>query len=139
MTVMSCEWRCLLHYLEKVVYMCSVYIPAILHRGSLARPSLAVIYQRGKMTTKDQKLLWMILVIFGTFVICYLPITILKAVKNESPSWNVFSLLLIYMTTCMNPLIYVVMSSEYRQAYKSLILCRKDWSLNSRTSNSNKT
>ncbi|XP_021950265.1 G-protein coupled receptor moody [Folsomia candida] len=111
---------------------------AIMRRGS-ARPSMAIIHQRGKMTAKDRKLLWMILVIFGSFVICYLPITCLKAIKNKSPGLNVFGLLLIYLTTCMNPCIYVVMSSEYRQAYKSLILCRKDWNLSSRTSNSNKT
>ncbi|ODN01812.1 G-protein coupled receptor moody [Orchesella cincta] len=109
-------------------------------RRSSARPSIAVIHQRGKMTNKDRKLLWMILVIFGAFVVCYLPITIFKAVvKHTNSTWNIFGYLLIYMTTCINPLVYVLMSSDYRQAYTNLFLCRKDWNLSSRTSNSNKT
>jgi Na+/melibiose symporter-like transporter len=93
------------------------------------------------MTAKDKKLLWMILVIFGTFVLCYLPITIVKSLakQEKNSAWNIFGYILIYLTTCMNPFIYVVMSSEYRQAYKSIILCTRDRNASSRSNNSNKT
>ncbi|XP_065205285.1 G-protein coupled receptor moody isoform X2 [Planococcus citri] len=82
--------------------------------------------QPGKMSSKDKKLLKMILVIFSSFVICYLPITITKTSKylSEFPILNIGGYLLIYLTTCINPIIYVVMSSEYRQAYKNLLTCR---------------
>lgn len=57
---------------------------------------------------------------------CYLPITVTKI--NSSVTnihlMNILGYLLIYLTTCINPIIYVVMSSEYRQAYWNLILCR---------------
>ncbi|CAL8143779.1 unnamed protein product [Orchesella dallaii] len=113
---------------------------ATILRRSSARPSIAVIHQKGKMTNKDRKLLWMILVIFGAFVVCYLPITAFKVVGNHiNATWNILGYLMIYMTTCINPLVYVLMSSDYRQAYTNLFLCRKDWNLSSRTSNSNKT
>lgn len=87
--------------------------------------SASAIYP-GKMTTKDRRLLKMILVIFISFLMCYLPITITKifsAVSNIH-SFHIMSYLLIYLTTCINPIIYVVMSSEYRQAYWNLLLCR---------------
>lgn len=85
-------------------------------------------YESGKMTTKDKKLLKMILVIFTSFLICYLPITITKTLKDKI-DWrglNIAGYILIYLTTCINPVIYVVMSSEYRSAYKNVLLCRNE-------------
>lgn len=88
-----------------------------------ASPGLAT---PGKMTAKDKKLLKMILVIFASFVICYLPITVSKTFKDtiDIHELNIAGYVLIYLTTCINPIIYVVMSSEYRQAYKNLLMCR---------------
>ncbi|XP_049943561.1 G-protein coupled receptor moody-like isoform X3 [Schistocerca serialis cubense] len=80
----------------------------------------------GKMTTKDKKLLKMILVIFASFVVCYLPITVSKTFHSVTNlhGLNIAGYILIYLSTCINPIIYVVMSSEYRQAYKNLLMCR---------------
>ncbi|XP_011306892.1 G-protein coupled receptor moody [Fopius arisanus] len=84
--------------------------------------------ESGKMTAKDKKLLKMILVIFSSFLICYLPITISKTFKDviDWRGLNIAGYILIYLTTCINPVIYVVMSSEYRSAYKNVLLCRSD-------------
>nr|XP_033331745.1 G-protein coupled receptor moody isoform X1 [Megalopta genalis] len=81
-----------------------------------------------RMCNKDKKLLKMILVIFSSFLVCYLPITITKTFKNAI-DWrglNIAGYILIYLTTCINPVVYVVMSSEYRSAYKNVLLCRND-------------
>lgn len=81
-----------------------------------------------RMSNKDKKLLKMILVIFSSFLVCYLPITVTKTFKNAI-DWrglNIAGYILIYLTTCINPVVYVVMSSEYRSAYKNLLLCRND-------------
>lgn len=87
--------------------------------------SASAIYP-GKMSNKDRRLLKMILVIFISFLMCYLPITITKINSSVTSIQfvNIASYLLIYLTTCINPIIYVVMSSEYRQAYWNLLLCR---------------
>ncbi|CAB0034268.1 unnamed protein product [Trichogramma brassicae] len=90
----------------------------------------------GKMTAKDKKLLKMILVIFAAFLVCYLPITISKTFKLNILEWrglNIAGYMLIYLTTCINPVIYVVMSSEYRHAYKNMLLCRRDDSRRAKT------
>ncbi|XP_023341816.1 G-protein coupled receptor moody isoform X3 [Eurytemora carolleeae] len=79
----------------------------------------------GKLSQKDRRLLKMILVIFISFLVCYLPITLVKVVRD--PSLHLLSILgyiLIYLSTCINPIIYVLMSSEYRQAYRALLTCQ---------------
>lgn len=80
-----------------------------------------------RLTPKDRKLLRMIMAIMLSFWVCYLPITLTKIFREFTlnPFANIAGYLLIYMTTCINPIIYVVMSSEYRQAYKNLLMCAK--------------
>ncbi|KAJ0176022.1 hypothetical protein K1T71_008196 [Dendrolimus kikuchii] len=74
-------------------------------------------------TKKDKKLLTMIVAIMVSFCVCHLPITLTKTIFQEftsHPIANIIGNILIYLTTCVNPIIYVVMSNEYRKAYKSL-------------------
>lgn len=86
-----------------------------------------------RLSSRDRHLLKMILIIFGTFVVCYLPITISKICYRSRKyyTFHILAYLLIYVTTCINPLIYVMMSSDYRQAYRQLFTS----SSNCRTSN----
>lgn len=93
--------------------------------GMTCASGASILYP-GRMTTKDRRLLKMILAIFVSFVICYLPITTTKIIRSfhDIPIFHIMGYILIYLTTCINPIIYVVMSSEYRQAYRNLLLCR---------------
>ncbi|XP_050445094.1 G-protein coupled receptor moody [Cataglyphis hispanica] len=87
-----------------------------------------------RMSAKDRKLLQMILVIFVSFLVCYLPITVTKLFPGAI-DWrglNIVGYILIYLTTCINPVIYVVMSSEYRSAYKYVLLCKGEQRANKR-------
>ncbi|KAG8337216.1 hypothetical protein J6590_028006 [Homalodisca vitripennis] len=104
----------------------------IKHNISPRRISSMIPAVPGKMTPKDKKLLKMILVIFAAFVTCYLPITVSKTFRDcfDFRELNISGYILIYLTTCINPIIYVVMSSEYRQAYKNLLMCRSGESQN---------
>lgn len=94
--------------------------------SGLTNTSGASILYPGRMTTKDRRLLKMILVIFVSFVTCYLPITSTKIIRSfhNVHVFHIMGYILIYLTTCINPIIYVVMSSEYRQAYWNLLMCR---------------
>ncbi|XP_044738409.1 G-protein coupled receptor moody-like [Chrysoperla carnea] len=93
------------------------------HKSSL-RHTPSTHNTPGKMTAKDKKILKMIVVILLSFITCYLPITISKMYTMDSYLFNIMGYILIYLTPCINPLIYVVMSSEYRQAYKNLLMCK---------------
>ncbi|XP_033169062.1 G-protein coupled receptor moody [Drosophila simulans] len=68
----------------------------------------------------------MVLAIFLSFVVCYLPITIVKvADKNvEHPSLHICSYILLYLSACINPIIYVIMNKQYRKAYKTVVFCQ---------------
>ncbi|XP_012256351.2 G-protein coupled receptor moody isoform X3 [Athalia rosae] len=110
----------------------------IFRRESRFRSVRTRQFETGKLTAKDKKLLKMILVILASFLICYLPITLTKTFK-DTMDWrglNIAGYILIYLTTCINPVVYVVMSSEYRSAYKNVLLCRSD-SVNSGRINNN--
>ncbi|XP_055911253.1 G-protein coupled receptor moody [Eupeodes corollae] len=97
------------------------------NNSTINNSNTSVLYP-GRMSKKDKRLLKMISVIFLSFIICYLPITITKIWKGVTEiHWiNISGYLLIYLSTCINPIIYVVMSSEYRQAYWNLLLCKMD-------------
>ncbi|EDV91786.1 G-protein coupled receptor moody [Drosophila grimshawi] len=68
----------------------------------------------------------MVLAIFLSFVICYLPITIVKVADKhvEHPSLHIFSYIMLYLSACINPIIYVIMNKQYRKAYKTVVLCQ---------------
>ncbi|CAL4066243.1 unnamed protein product, partial [Meganyctiphanes norvegica] len=96
-------------------------------RGTFKRARASSFVRPPGLSPKDRRLLKMILVIFISYLACYLPITLVKTFsKDDNPILNILANILIYMTTCINPIIYVVMSSEYRQAYISLLTCRKE-------------
>ncbi|KYM92939.1 G-protein coupled receptor moody [Atta colombica] len=96
---------------------------------SVGRRCNGAEYATPRMSAKDRKLLQMILVIFVSFLVCYLPITVTKlfqgAVFQNWQGLNIAGYILIYLTTCINPVIYVVMSSEYRSAYRYVLLCKR--------------
>lgn len=77
-------------------------------------------------TKKDKKLRTMIMAIMLSFGLCHLPISVTKIFLEFTfhPALKIVSYILLYLTTCINPIIYVVMSNEYRQAYKNLVMCR---------------
>lgn len=79
-----------------------------------------------KAKRNEWRITKMVLAIFLSFVMCYLPITVAKiADKDVSyPSFHIIGYLLLYLSSCINPIIYVIMNKQYRQAYKTVILCK---------------
>lgn len=85
-----------------------------------------------KKLSKDLKVLRVILVIFLAFVICYFPVIFVKIFKKEMslPGLNIIGYIGAFCTACVNPIIYVIMSKEYRRAYKELFVCSKKYNSN---------
>lgn len=99
-----------------------------------ARPG-AVLHQKitrikdhreAKVRRNEWRITKMVLAIFLSFVACYLPITLAKIVDPNvnSPTLHVIGYLMLYMSACINPIIYVIMNKQYRQAYKTVITCK---------------
>lgn len=79
-----------------------------------------------KAKRNEWRITKMVLAIFLSFVMCYLPITVAKiADKDVSiPAFHIIGYILLYLSSCINPIIYVIMNKQYRQAYKTVILCK---------------
>lgn len=94
--------------------------PSRLRRTAL-RKSMALL-KLSLPTRKDRRLGTMIMAIMISFCLCHLPITITKVINEitPNPALNIVAYLLLYLSSSINPAIYVVMSNEYRKAYKSL-------------------
>ncbi|XP_063976408.1 G-protein coupled receptor moody isoform X2 [Diachasmimorpha longicaudata] len=80
-----------------------------------------------KQRRSEWRITKMVLVIFLSFVACYLPITIVKVTDPEVryPAAHVTGYLLLYFASCVNPIIYVIMNKQYRQAYAGVISCSR--------------
>lgn len=81
--------------------------------------------RKEKREARDMRLIKMILVIFFSFIVSYLPVTFVKVLGKEDslPVTNICGYILIFMTSCTNPIIYVLMSTDYRKAYRDLFVC----------------
>ncbi|GLV35807.1 moody [Carabus blaptoides fortunei] len=68
----------------------------------------------------------MVLAIFLCFLVCYLPITIVKVFDDDGnyPALHITGYLLLYMSSCVNPVIYVTMNKQYRQSYLATLKCQ---------------
>ncbi|KAH0954145.1 hypothetical protein HN011_012140 [Eciton burchellii] len=78
-----------------------------------------------KQKRSEWRITKMVLVIFVSFLACYLPITIVKVadVDVKCPECHILGYLLLYFASCVNPIIYVIMNKQYRQAYAGVIGC----------------
>ncbi|XP_041981137.1 G-protein coupled receptor moody-like [Aricia agestis] len=99
--------------------------PSELRRTALRR-SMAML-KMSLPTRKDRRLGTLILAIMISFCVCHLPITVTKLLREgkPSPGLNIASYILIFLSSSINPIIYVVMSNEYRKAYKHLLKLRR--------------
>ncbi|CAH1173940.1 unnamed protein product [Phaedon cochleariae] len=79
-----------------------------------------------KFKKSEMKITKMVLVIFICFNVCYLPITIVKVFDQdiEHAPLHVLSYLLIYLSSCVNPVVYVTMNKQYRRAYLDTLKCK---------------
>ncbi|KAL1455673.1 hypothetical protein WDU94_009754 [Cyamophila willieti] len=86
-----------------------------------------------KAKRNDMRITKMVLVIFLSFITCYFPITVVKLVDQgvRYPLLHVLSYIFLYLSACINPIIYVIMNKQYRVAYKTVLMCEKSKIFNS--------
>lgn len=91
-----------------------------------AKPSRVKDTRDAKAKRNEWRITKMVLAIFLSFVCCYLPITLTKVADKEVryPAFHILGYIMLYLSSCINPIIYVIMNKQYRQAYKTVVLCR---------------
>ncbi|XP_077551965.1 G-protein coupled receptor moody-like [Haemaphysalis longicornis] len=89
--------------------------------------SAVKVQRQQRCIAKDFRLLKTVFVTFAVFTICYLPTTVVQMFRrmDDYPLVHVLAYLTYYLSGCVNPLIYIYMSREYRQAFKELWLCAR--------------
>lgn len=82
----------------------------------------------------DLRLTVMMLVIFLCFIMCFLPLMVVNVFdeKAKYPFAHVMASVSAWSSAVINPIIYAVGSSQYRNAYKNLFVQIRTW----RSSNS---
>lgn len=87
----------------------------------------AKVEREARRKRNEWRITKMVLIIFIAFLITYLPITLVKNLdkKVNYPGLHVMGYVLIYISSCINPVIYVIMNRQYRQAYKTVLLCKR--------------
>ncbi|CAL8123691.1 unnamed protein product [Orchesella dallaii] len=79
--------------------------------------------REAKTRKNEWRITKMVLVIFISFLACYLPITIVKTADKcvNYPVTHVVGYVLVYLSACVNPIIYVFMNKQYRMAMKAVL------------------
>lgn len=88
----------------------------------------------------DLRLTVMMLVIFLCFIMCFLPLMIVNVFVPETkyPYAHIMASVSAWSSAVINPIIYAVGSSQYRNAYKSLFVRIKTWKSSNSSGNNNK-
>ncbi|XP_013779276.1 protein trapped in endoderm-1-like [Limulus polyphemus] len=90
-------------------------------------PTASSTLKRQNSQRNDEiRLTRMMLIIFCSFILCFLPLMIVNVFDSRVryPTIHVLASVLAWMSSCINPFIYAMMNRHYRQAYYRL-LCRK--------------
>lgn len=105
-----------------VIIICYAKIFWVVHQSHkrMAEHTSSTNYKRSEMHITK-----MVLVIFICFVVCYLPLALVKLLDSQvtHPPLHVLGYILLYSASCVNPVVYVTMNKQYRQAYLNTIRC----------------
>ncbi|XP_070539941.1 histamine H2 receptor-like [Ptychodera flava] len=141
----------LLFFLPLIV-MCVIYIRVLLIAREQARKinALNVNLNRGegsknRSAVDEHKATKVLAVVMGCFVICWVPY-FMQFTFSELAGWKLshdaYSVLLWlgYINSSINPVLYALLNTEYRKAFKRLVCCccsddseRKRWEYSSDT------
>lgn len=98
-----------------------------MHKHSATETNEQKKDREAKKRQEEWRVTRMVLFIFFSFLVCYLPITIVKVADRNvrRPGWHIAGYLLLYLSACINPVIYGVTNKQYRQAYRTILLCKR--------------
>ena len=91
-------------------------------------PPFIILHHSHHHHRHHMKSLRMILVIFVAFVSTYLPFAIINLVDGGSTlarEWYMISSLGFWAGACVNPIIYGLMNSQFLEAYRHVLCCKR--------------
>ena len=96
-------------------------------RSTQAQQSLTM---EKRIHKKEMHLTKMMVTIFVVFILSYFPCTITGIIDWNtilSKQFHMFCTISVYIGSALNPVIYGVMNTQFRNAYLRLLCCKKIW------------
>ncbi|RWS22737.1 7 transmembrane receptor (rhodopsin family)-like protein 11 [Leptotrombidium deliense] len=86
-------------------------------------------FRTNKSAERNFKLFKLIVIIFGTFILCYFPNLFIRAIAKQRGYGYVkaIGIILIWLNCCLNPIIYFSFNQEYRFALERMLGFRLTW------------
>lgn len=113
-------------------YAIPLTIICLLYFGMLVRLWKSGAAGSGRSIRGKKRVTRMVVVVVGVFAVCWLPIQVVLVLKSLklypitdlSIAIQITAHVLGYMNSCVNPLIYSVLSENFRKAFRKAIACR---------------
>ena len=77
---------------------------------------------------EDLRLTKMMLTIFVSFLVCFLPLMLVNVVDDDVdvPTLHIIASVLAWMSATINPFIYAFKNRQYQQAFKKVMLQQRN-------------
>ncbi|KAI2797261.1 hypothetical protein BLOT_011242 [Blomia tropicalis] len=87
---------------------------------------------KSRTSKRDLRLTLLISVVFGAFMLCFMPLFIGNVIlpDDRAPYFHVLASICAWTNSCLNPFIYFALNPRYRNAFKRLFNIRSSYSIN---------
>merc|ERR1711874_656729 len=95
--------------------------------GTAPKPATKENCVASSQRKEDLRLTKMMLTIFISFLVCFLPLMLVNVVDDDVkiPTLHVVASVLAWMSATINPFIYAFKNRQYQQAFKKLLCVEK--------------
>ncbi|XP_067007888.2 allatostatin-A receptor [Anabrus simplex] len=115
-------------YVIPLLLICGLYLRMLLRLWHGVAPGghVSAESRRGK-----KRVTRMVVVVVAIFAVCWCPIQVILVLKtmdlyeitNTTVMLQIFSHVLAYMNSCVNPILYAFLSDNFRKAFRKVIYC----------------
>lgn len=108
-----------------VIVVCYGHIFHTVRKSRKTAHQQSITAKQSKRRLEEVKLTLMILIIFLFHTACFLPYAIVNFFidQDQNPDLHVIVEIAVWITHCVNPVIYALVNEKYRIAYSSLLPC----------------
>jgi len=116
-------------------YVIPLAITVCLYIGMVFRlwkSGFGALTENNRILQGKRRVTWMVVTVVSVFALCWLPIQVISVLKSLhkyeitglSVGIQIAAHVLGYLNSCVNPIIYLVMSGQFRRAFCQSFCCK---------------